>query len=230
MPDPPNEALILWADELSQGIVHDVGLPLEGIYARNGKTSHSILNSFEFTQDADGVIRTTADPWQLQGGYGQIIDDAFDIVAPNKHETFQWQIGSGSHAKSYEIEDWKGDYPFIGDGGETEFLSHPGPQRSDPYSTWWNADPTDPATPNMTESVSIAGAVVESSAPNKPQPWVNGWQPEARDMNLNDLQFSATITFRSTAMFKAFMNSASVQNQPGLVTPDAATHSARINF
>jgi hypothetical protein len=97
-----------------------------------------------------------------------------------------------------------GDYPAFGDGGEVEFFSQNKPLPEVTPNSRWNAVYGAPDTPLMTESVSIGGTTVASSAPNAPQPWVNSWDSKMNDQNLNDLQYTATVTFTNSAMYQAF--------------------------
>ena len=115
-------------------------------------------------------------------------------------EKFPWGVGN----KSYEIEAWVGDYPAFGDGGEVEFFSLNKPITEVTPNSKWNAVYGASVTPSMTESVSIGGSTIASAAPNDQQPWVTSWSPREQDMNLNDLQYTATVTFRNHSMYAAF--------------------------
>jgi len=57
-------------------------MPLEWLYERPSTVPQKWLNSAGFIQDADGIIRAEADPWQLQIPYPKSFDDAFRIGAP----------------------------------------------------------------------------------------------------------------------------------------------------
>jgi hypothetical protein len=99
---------------------------------------------------------------------------------------------------------WVGDYPAFGDGGEVEFFSQNKPLRDITPNSKWNAVYGASVTPSMTESVSIGGSTIASAAPNDQQPWVTSWSPREQDMNLNDLQYTATVTFRNNSVYTAF--------------------------
>jgi hypothetical protein len=82
----------------------------------------------------------------------------------------------------------------------------------------------------MSEKVTDGGALVASTSPGKPQVWVGSWDPYMTDPDTNDLKFSATVTFPSTAMYTAFIRSTDAKNS-GLVSVDKGqSNSVNINF
>jgi RHS repeat-associated protein len=184
----------------TQGLIHEGSEPLEWLYEQGGPPSAWLLGHADFTQDAEGIIRTTANPWQLKHGYRNFFDTVFSYTTPNKPQIVEFTLGQ----KSYEIRSWVGNYPAIGDGGEIEFLSQNTPHPD--MDGKWNAVPDESDAPSLTESVSSGGSTIESSAPMHTQPWVNGWNPN-KQLNDSALEFTGTVTFPSAAMATAFRGS-----------------------
>ena len=115
----------------------------------------------------------------------------------------------------------------MGDGGEVGFYEQAG-SHPDLDGQWW-ANPLDPNLPMMSESVSGSGSTraLASDSPQQPQVWVGSWNPSVQDRNVNDLRFTATITFPSAGMYKAFTQS--VQGNP-LISTSAHSLTATISY
>jgi RHS repeat-associated protein len=184
----------------TQWLTYEGGRPLGELYQQH-KIPAWLLNVWGYTQDKDGIIRSEANPWQLYWGYRKFYDVVFKLGAPNQPESFPFQVGN----KSYVIWAWVGNYPAVGDGGEVSVYSQNAPlAKAGPV---WHADPGDRDLPLLSESVSDNGVLVASAAPSRPQPWVTSWNPAVQDRNVNDLQFTATVTFPNAGMYTAFRSS-----------------------
>jgi hypothetical protein len=125
----------------------------------------------------------------------------FAVGSPDKPESFPYQWNK----QSWVIWVWKGDYPAMGDGGEIAAyvqnvtLAHAGGQ--------WLANSGLAGLPSTSESVSIGGSTIASSGSARSWVWNGTWDPFKTDADVNDLKFTATVTFPSSGEFNAFMNS-----------------------
>jgi RHS repeat-associated protein len=157
---------------------------------------------------ADGTLRSDADAWQLTHGYDDWMDRVVDAtLRATYHKKYIFVYGSTSYV-IWVWKAWYGGYGGYGDGGEVGIYDQPS-SVPDPGGHWY-ANAHDPNLPLMSESLTINGLEIASSAPKKPQPWVASFHPGANDMNADDLKVRDTVTFRSAAMYEAFMKSPGV--------------------
>lgn len=125
-----------------------------------------------FNQDAQGILRTRAEPLQLWGGYNDPYDAAFKAAGTGAvAQKFPFEY---DHI-SYVVWMWKGENINMGYGSEVGFYSQKVPLAQAGFQ--WNADSKDPNLPLMSTSVDHKTSKVASFAPSTPQVWVWAWNP-----------------------------------------------------
>ena len=159
-----------------------------------------------FDEDAHGILRTQADPWQLSWDYSDLDDTIFKAAGTGaKAYKYPFQY----NGKSYIVWMWKAEYVQMGPGAEIEFLYQNVPLKK--AGPLWHADPNDPNLPKMTESLSYKGTVTASFAPPIAQVRVGSfnqnagsWNPSGPDVLVRNLHLKATVTFPDSGMYAAF--------------------------
>jgi RHS repeat-associated protein len=171
--------------------------------------------------DENGIYHIKQNYWQSlkRVGYRDFFDEVFDAAADMNAGKFKFEYNS----EPFVIWVWKADYPVLGAGAELGIYHGDEPN--------WLGGKDYSIEMSMTLSHKDKGVLIDwKPGPDKPQWWINGFNPKYQDLLARDLTATFTVKFSDIpGFFEAFYKEWGGVAKTGW-TFDPSTETAFLNF